>query len=189
MLLEQCVALAIDHELTKSAIAVAVRKVRGRVWARQAEYDSQFEAHFRAFAEKISMISLAPVCDDLSCVGSRADWRRTFADDTALRLQSGFGRVMNRCFPAIVAAKHELDLDAFVSLSARHICKQMVDAAPAAGFMRDALWGVVNVTAQVTRCLSGDLDPMILVDPSFFTPIKPPPPLRTRTFQQPQDCN
>lgn len=189
MLFHECVSIAVNHELTASAIHVAVRKVRGRVGHRHLEYDARFALLFRAFAEKISAITMAPVCDDLSCVGTSEDWRRVFADGTASRLRSRFRVSLGRCFPQFAAARPDVDLDGFVRLAARQICREVSDAAPAAGFVRDALWGIVNVVAQVSRCVAGDLDPMLLVDPSVFTPIRPAPVIRTRAIPQSQDCN
>ncbi len=191
MLFKECVTLAVQHELTQGAINVAVRKVRGRVGTKDIDthYDARFAMLFEGFAEKIGAISMAPIRDDLSCVGAREDWRRFFADDTAKRLRGRFGRSMAECFPLLAAANPDMGLDGFVHMAARQICRATSDAAPAPGYMRDALWGIVNVTAQVSRCVAGDLDPMILVDPSNFAPLRRPPVILARPGPQPIDCN
>ncbi len=185
---EECARSAANHLLTKGAVRVAVQKVRGRVGSRPLGYDSRFTRLFLAFAEKISVISLAPTYDDVSYVGTRENWRQLFADDAARRLRENFSHAYARCFPDIGVQYPNLELNDFVHLSARFICEDVFDATPSVGIMCGALWGIANVSIQVARCLSADLDPMILPHSSGCEPVLPAL-VPLITFPQPQDCN
>jgi hypothetical protein len=141
---------ATAHVLTKSAIAVAVRKIIGRVGFHGHPTQERVAQRLQVFA--LAAAKFALIDEGMAVpVMSIKDWRQRFANENIDRLR--------RCLAS----------DSFVDRFVEGLLKdRKCDVGSSPDVVREAFGHVFNVVTQVAVFKSKALNPALLVPRSFL---------------------